>query len=94
MDASDREELARCQTALRRTKEEVALLRNASLTFGDLADRLNREVLNLRAQLRAHDEAESGRRIPARPKRLIGGKTVAVCCVAAVGATLLVIRNR
>jgi hypothetical protein len=55
------EELVRCQKALRELEEEVALLRNASLTFGDLADRLNRRVQMLRAELDSLRERENAR---------------------------------
>lgn len=60
-------ELARCQDVLRQMEEEIALLRNASLTFGELADRLNREVQLLRAELRRRDE--SGTEEPPDPTR-------------------------
>jgi hypothetical protein len=59
MNTSDRDQLALCQDELRRMEEEIALLRNASLTFGELADRLNHQVQTLRARLRAGDEAEA-----------------------------------
>jgi hypothetical protein len=46
---------------LRKLEEEVALLRDASLTFGDLADRLNGRVQGLRAELDALLEREKRR---------------------------------
>jgi len=38
---------------------EIELLRNASLTFGELADRLNQQVQILRAQSRMSDGTDS-----------------------------------
>ena len=67
MKASDRDELARCQDALREIQEEIAQLRNASLTFGKLADRLNQQVQILRAQLREREEIRAAE--PARFRR-------------------------
>ena len=61
MNDSDRDQLALCHDALRRMEEEIAQLRNASLTFGELADRLNQQVHALRAQLRAGDEGEANK---------------------------------
>ena len=60
MSTSELDELERCHETLRRMEEEIAALRNASLTFGALADRLNQQVRNLRQQLRARDEAHAG----------------------------------
>lgn len=49
------------QEARRQMEAEIELLRNASLTFGELADRLNRQLQTLRAQLRTSDGTESKR---------------------------------
>lgn len=49
--STDREELERCQDALRRMEEEIELLRNAAVTFGELADRLNEQLHILRTQI-------------------------------------------
>jgi hypothetical protein len=57
----DHEQLTRCQEALRQMEQEIELLRNASLTFGELADRLNQQVQNLRVQLRPDEGAENTR---------------------------------
>lgn len=55
------DQLALCHEALRQMQEEIALLREASLTFGELADRLNQQLQTLRAQLRTKDAGESKR---------------------------------
>ena len=44
-------DLAACQEALERLAGEVTLLREASSTFADLAERLNRQLMVLRGQL-------------------------------------------
>jgi hypothetical protein len=44
-------DLAACQEALERLAGEVSLLREASITFADLAERLNRQLTILRGQL-------------------------------------------
>ena len=56
MNSSDDDQLAICQETLRRLEEEIELLRDASLTFGELADRLNKQVQTLRAQLRVNNQ--------------------------------------
>lgn len=48
---TEEERLVRCQDALRRMEAEIVLLRDASLTFGELADRLNDQLRVLRTQL-------------------------------------------
>jgi len=55
----DADQLRLCQEALRQMEAEIELLRNASLTFGELADRLNQQVQTLRAQLRISDGTDS-----------------------------------
>ena len=44
-------DLAACQEALERLAGEVSLLREASTTFADLAERLNGQLAILRGQL-------------------------------------------
>ena len=44
-------DLAACQEALERLAAEVCLLREASTTFADLAERLNGQLTILRGQL-------------------------------------------
>jgi hypothetical protein len=44
-------DLAACQEALERLAGEVSLLREASITFADLAERLNGQLTILRRQL-------------------------------------------
>ena len=44
-------DLATCQEALERLAGEVSLLREASTTFADLAERLNCQLTILRGQL-------------------------------------------
>ena len=44
-------DLVACQEALERLAEEVSLLREASSTFADLAERLNCQLTVLRGQL-------------------------------------------
>jgi hypothetical protein len=61
MKPSNPDQLALCQEALREMESEIALLRNASLTFGELADRLNEQVKTLRAQLRVSEQVEAER---------------------------------
>ena len=51
-------DLAACQEAVERLAGEVTLLREASTTFADLAERLNRQLMILRGQL--------GQRAPGR----------------------------
>ena len=55
----DADQLRLCQEALRQMEAEIELLRNASLTVGELADRLNQQVQTLRAQLRMSDGTDS-----------------------------------
>jgi hypothetical protein len=50
-------DLAACQEALERLAGEVSLLREASITFADLAERLNGQLTILRRQL-GHRAAE------------------------------------
>lgn len=56
---TEEERLERCQDALRRMEAEIVLLRDASLTFGELADRLNDQLRVLRAQLSGSGAADA-----------------------------------
>ena len=54
-------DLVACQAALERLEGEVSLLREASTTFADLAERLNCQLTILRGQLvQRHAGLESG----------------------------------
>ena len=56
------EALRECQKKVELLKEENAVLRHSSETFGDLAERLNRK----------HKAVETKRRQPRKRKRLAG----------------------
>jgi hypothetical protein len=57
-------DLAACQEALERLAGEVSLLREASITFADLAERLNGQLTILRRQL-----GQRSARLDSKPDR-------------------------
>lgn len=54
-------DLELCRATLQRLEAEVALLREASNTFADLAERLSTQLKLLRGQLRAQAESTERR---------------------------------
>jgi len=44
------DELRRCREVLRSMEEEIVSLRYAAVSFGELADRLNGELLRMKAR--------------------------------------------
>ena len=62
-DKPPAEALKECQERVEHLKEENAVLRHSSETFGDLAERLNQK----------HKAVEVKRRQPRKRKRVAGG---------------------
>jgi hypothetical protein len=49
------DELNRCRDVIRRMQEEIISLRYAAVSFGELADRLNEELQNIKARDDHHE---------------------------------------